>query len=313
MRVLFLGSGAFGLPTLAALSQTHELVGIVSQPDRPAGRGRELAPTPIADFAIKNLASLPLFRHESVNSPEVIAALHALKADVWVVIAFGQKLTESLLSGVRAVNLHASLLPRHRGAAPINAAILAGDQTTGNSVITLAQRMDAGLVLAQSQRAIEPTHTTGELHDLLAADGPALVLGVLARFAAESPESFGRPQDETLVTKARKLSKDDGVMDWALPAAACRARINGLSPWPSVSLRVPSFADPLKVLRAGPVEPLTSAAPGTLIDRGRGHVACGDGRAIALLDVQPAGKKPMAWGAFLTGAGRALTDGLMLV
>ena len=312
MRVLFLGSGAFGLPTLAALSNTHQLVGVVSQPDRPAGRGRELAPTPIADYALKNLTSLPLFRHENVNTPEVIAALHALHADVWVVIAFGQKLSEPLLSGVAAINLHASLLPRHRGAAPINAAILAGDQTTGNSVITLAQRMDAGLVLAQSRRDIEPTQTTGELHDLLAADGPALVLSVLARFSAESPESFGRPQDESLVTKARKLSKDDGVMNWSQPAAACRARINGLSPWPSVSFRVPTLADPLKVLRAGPTAPLTTAAPGTLIDRARGHVACGDGLAIALMEVQPAGKKPMPWSAFISGAGRALTDGLTL-
>ncbi len=138
IRILFLGSGAFGLPTLRALaaSPRHQIVGVVSQPDRPAGRGGRLTPTPIAEFAATSLPTVELIRAEDVNVEPVLSNLRNIAADVWLVIAFGQKLSPALLDGRTAINLHASLLPRWRGAAPINAAILAGDPETGNSVIT---------------------------------------------------------------------------------------------------------------------------------------------------------------------------------
>src|SRR5690606_13590825 len=199
LRVLFLGAGAFGIPTLDALSRAHDLVGVVTQPDRPAGRGKKLTPSPIGQWAAEHVGgAAPLIKAQNVNDPETAASVRALNADAWVVIAFGQKLGAPLVEGVFAINLHASLLPRWRGAAPINHAVWAGDAQTGNSVITLADRMDAGLVLAQSRRNIDPGVTAGELHDLLAQDGPALVLRVLDDLANDRLDP--QTQDEALVT-----------------------------------------------------------------------------------------------------------------
>jgi len=295
MRVVYFGSGAFGVPTLRMLAQDHELLAVVTQPDRPAGRGKGLSPTPIADETESLLPGLPIFKPARVNEPEVRAQVRAFDADVWVVIAFGQKLGRRLLEDRFAINLHASLLPRWRGAAPINAAILAGDGQTGNSVITLADEMDAGLVLGQSRRAIEPRLTTGELHDLLAADGPALVGEVLERRGLGTLE--GITQDASAVTLAPKLSKADGWIDFAQSAEACRNRVHGLTPWPGVGIVLGGVA--LKLRRVAVEAYDGDATPGTLVDA-QGLVACGQG-ALRLLEVQPAGKKPMGFEAFANG------------
>ena len=310
MKLAFLGSGAFGIPTLLALAREHEITRVVTQPDRPAGRGGKLTPTPIAAWAAEHLPGVPILRPERINAPEVVAVLrdHATgaHAEPWVVIAFGQKLGRPLLADRFAINLHASLLPRWRGAAPINAAILAGDAVTGNSVITLADRMDAGLVLGQSRRPVEPTHTAGELHDLLAADGPDLVLRVLDEHAAGATDAL--EQDESLVTLAPKLSRADGWIDPAASADEWRRRINGLSPWPGVQAALDGV--PLKLLRADAMQPGRSlGAPGTLIDGARGVFACGSG-GLQLLELQPAGKRAMAWADFARG--RPLTGGMVL-
>jgi methionyl-tRNA formyltransferase len=305
MRVAFLGSGEFGLPTLRAVAARHQVVAVVSQPDRPAGRGGKVTPTAIAAWAADSLAGVPMFKPEDVNTPEMVAAIHATRPDVMVVIAFGQKLSPGLVeprgTGPRlgAINLHASLLPRHRGAAPIHWAILSGDAVTGNSVISIAERMDAGLIYAQSTREIGSTQTMGELHDLLAADGPDLVLGVLAGLLAGT--AVGVAQDETRKTRAGKLSREMAVVDFAASAEECRRRINGLSPWPGVT--VGFRGQPLKVLRAGASEATVGSTPGgTIVHAVEGLVACGGGTALRVLDVQPAGKKVMAWRDFANGA-----------
>ncbi len=303
MRIVFFGSGEFGRPTLEMLAGAHEVLTVVSQPDRPAGRGGKPTPTPIAAWSEER--GLPTVKPENVNEPGVVASLRGLGAEAWVVIAFGQKLSPALLDGQRAMNLHASLLPRWRGAAPINAAILAGDAETGNSVITLADRMDAGLVLATSRRTIDPALTTGDLHSLLSEDGPALVASCLERAAREWP--FGESQDPARVTHARKLSKADGWVNFAATAAECRNRIHGLNPWPTVDV---GFRDiRLKVLRARAVQ--GTGAPGELIDAGAGIVACGGGTALELLEVQAPGKRAMAWREF--AAGRQPKAGELLV
>lgn len=313
MRVAFFGSGAFGRPTLEAIRATCDLVGVISQPDRPAGRGRALTPTPIAAWAMSCAAEVPLFRPERVNEPSVVESLHALEADAWVVIAFGQKLGQRLLADQFAINLHASLLPRWRGAAPINWAILAGDDQTGNSVITLADRMDAGLVLATSTpRAIEPSMSTDHLHDLLAADGPSVVLGVLE----QAIRGALRPvvQDESLATHARKLSRDDGWVDFADSARAARCRINGLSPWPGVTVRY--AGESLKLLQARDIDAEAAdragsapMEPGCIVDPAHGTVSCGAG-LLQLLRVQPAGKAAMSWTDFARG--RSIAPGSRL-
>ncbi|MEM8758604.1 MAG: methionyl-tRNA formyltransferase, partial [Planctomycetota bacterium] len=192
--------------------------------------------------------------------------------------------------------LHASLLPRWRGAAPIHHAIMAGDAETGNSVITLAEAMDAGEVLGQSRRPIEPAQTTGELHNLLAADGPELVDGVLAAFGSGTLQRA--TQDESLVTLAPKLSKAEAAIDFMQPAEAVRATINGLSPWPGAEAVLGEHK--LKLLRADRATTDRQAEAGAVLDADEGVIACGEG-AIRLLEVQPGGKRAMGFADFARG------------
>lgn len=309
--LLFFGSGAFGLTTLQRLVAEHNVLAIITQPDRPAGRGGKLTPTPIAQWAAEHAPGIPILKPDKCNAPEAVEQIRGFAAKTYIVIAFGQKIGKALLAERFAINLHASLLPRWRGAAPINAAILAGDTRTGNSVITLADKMDAGEVLGQTFREIQPTQTVSELHDLLAADGPSVVFRVLREYADGSlvPE----PQDESKVTLAGKLSRADAVVDFAKPATEVRCRINGLSPWPGIT---GAFGETrVKLLRAGPVlAPPAGAvetdAPGTLVDPKLGMIACANRTWIQLLDVQPLGKRPMAWVDFVNGA--QLSRGAML-
>ncbi len=325
MRVGFLGSGAFGLPTLRRLAVQHKVVAVVTQPDRPAGRGQSLQPTPVAAWCLgpegqETLSAGIVLKPENINEPAVLHQVRSLagpeRCDAWVVIAFGQKLSDPLLSGLFAVNLHASLLPRWRGAAPINWAILAGDQESGNSVISIASRMDAGLVYATSRRTIQPDMTAGDLHDLLAEDGPDLILRVLDAHAKGLAQ--GLPQDEALVTKARKLSRVDATPDFFQSAEQVRRRINGLSPWPGVSVSVaerPRLRE-IKLLRAVTAEGVagekwrsSDADPGTLLDPILGLVRCGEQSVLRLLEVQVSGGRPVPWSEFARGAGRDLAAG----
>lgn len=332
MRIAFLGSGEFGVPTLRALARSHTLVGVVTQPDRPAGRGGALTPTPIGAVAQSELPDVPLLRPVKCNVPEVVGEIRGWNADAWVVIAFGQKLGKALLDGVFAINLHASILARWRGAAPINAAIIAGDTHSGNSVITLADRMDAGEVLASTRSEIGASETAGELHDRLSAEGPDLVARVLRDFVTGTLER--RTQDESLVTLAPKLSRADGYVDFTQDSFICARRINGLSPWPGVTMTLRGAAgdgEPLKLCRAialdrnhravqvpspasesrhldapaaGPPPVLADARPthpGMILDVASGLVACGSGSTCRLIDVQPAGKRIMAWPDFARG------------
>ncbi len=307
MRIAFLGSGAFGVPTLRSLADRHEIVLVVSQPDRPAGRGGKPTPTPISTEAAAR--GLELRRFEDVNKGEACSEIRERTRDVdaIVVIAFGQKLGEELLKDRFAINLHASLLPRWRGAAPIHAAILAGDAETGNSVITLAQRMDAGLVLGRQRTPILATDTTGDLHDRLASMGPELVHDVLDRHLAGT--LVGEPQDQGHVTRARKLSKADGVPNFDRDAIECVRQIHALNPWPTVTA---SFREePLKLLRAlveeDRVKRLDGAEPGTIFDATNGLVTCANSTALRLIEVHPAGKRAMPWADFARG--RTVRDG----
>lgn len=316
MNIVFFGSGEFGVPTLARLAERHRLLAVVTQPDRPAGRGGKVTPTAIAQWAAGHVPGVPIFKPEKVSEPGVLERLRGIAlgeggtgegaapggAACFVVIAFGQKMPRALLEGIFAINLHASLLPRWRGAAPINAAMLAGDAVTGNSVITLAERMDAGLVLGQTRRAIDPGQTAGELHDALAADGPELVERVLTEHA--EGRTRGEAQVESLVTKAAKLSKADGVVDWSRSAVECRQRVHGLTPWPGVAAMMDG--DLVKLLRVREAGErgeggAGSAMPGTVVDVERGLVACGMGTVLEIREVLPAGKRAMAWGDFIRG------------
>ncbi len=300
MRLVFFGSSPFGLATLESLMRSHEVAAIVTQPDRPAGRGAKLRPTPIAAWAENHAPDIALLKPESVNDPEVAGTIRGLDADAWVVIAFGQKLSQGLLDGVFAINLHASLLPRWRGAAPIQAAVLAGDSHTGNSVITLADRMDAGLVLAQGTTPIGPSDTSGDLHDRLANDGASLIAGVLDAHLGGTIDAT--EQDESEVTLAAKIRTEHCWVNFTDTAERCRWRINALSPKPGVRVQLRDMD--IKLLRSR-VETAQGENPnqeaGEFVDSTIGLIACAGGTMLRILEVQPAGKKPMSWGDFARG------------
>jgi len=300
MKLVFVGSGEFGLPTLQALHETRGVMGVVTQPDRPAGRKRKLTPTAIATWAQK--CGLPILKTRNANDQESIDIIKGWAPDASVVVAFGQKLGPQLLAalGELTVNLHASLLPKYRGAASINAAIVQGETQTGLSVISLAERMDAGLVYGQVSTAIDPQETAGELHDRLAAMGPALIERVLAEHDAGTLE--GQPQDESQVTYAKKMSKADGVVDFADDAETVRNRIHGLTPWPGVHVDWHSkdgTRQTLMLRRAAAAAVEHGASPGEIVDE-QGGVACGSG-VLRLLEVQTPGKRRVAIEEFLRG------------
>jgi methionyl-tRNA formyltransferase len=293
MKLIFAGSGEFGLPTLKALlAAGHELVQVISQPDRPAGRGRVLTPTPIAKLALEQ--KLPLLRAADINA-ETLAP-----ADLMIVIAFGQKIAEHQVHHARlgSINLHGSRLPKFRGAAPINAAIVAGEAVTGNSIIRVAPRMDAGAILAQSSLAIGELETAGELHDRLSLDGAPLMIGLLKQFAAGTVVET--PQDDSQATMARKLSRQSARIDWTGAADAIARQIRGLSPWPGCHAVLRGTGGEelirLSLIRARATDEV--GEPGMVLPSG--HVAAGHG-AVELVELQPEGKRPMSLAAFRNG------------
>lgn len=307
MDVVFLGSGAFGVPTLEMLAREHTITGIVTQPDRKAGRGGKLTPTPVGDWAAANLPDVPIIKPEKINTDEARTTVRGWDADAWVVIAYGQYLGQKLLADRWAINLHGSRLPRWRGAAPINAAIVAGDAISGNSVITIDKEMDAGAVLGQSERPIEPCMTAAMLHDTLSKDGPELIAGVLHK-RASGTETY-TTQNPSEVTIAPKMSKSDGVVDFNMPARLVVSRINGLNPWPSVAV---GYRDEtIKINRSQPSSNESQEQAGTIIHADEGFVVCGDGKCVQLLSVQPQGKRAMDWKAFANG--RSIESGERLI
>ena len=289
MRLVLLGSGAFALPTFRQLAKEHEVSLVVSQPDRPAGRRRTLTPTPVAQWAAN--ADLPLLRVDDINSNDVSDQLKSQDADAWVVIAFGQKLSEDLLSSQFAINLHGSLLPRWRGASPIHHAILAGDTESGVSVITLASHMDGGDILGSQAVPIKPGTTAGQLHDELSLLGPALVIDVLQSFQCGTLNPT--VQDPSAVTQAAKLSRRDARLCLNEAGAAIR-QINGLSPWPGVD----AIIDGQRVRLASAMPCSETGIPGMV--RLSGCVG-GQSASFPLVNIQPPSKRVMTFSEWANG------------
>lgn len=301
MRLIYFGSGSFGLPTIQCLHERHELVTVVTSPDQRAGRKQHFRPTPIADWGLR--ANVHVRKSENVNTSEFIDGLRVLRPDAAVVIAFGQKLSNSLVNvlGPLAINLHGSLLPKYRGAAPIQWAMIRGESDTGLSVISIAPELDSGLIYAQMAAAIDPLETAGELHDRLGLLGPELALGVLADL--ESGTLRGENQDVSAVTRAPKLKKTDSAIDFTADADVVRCRIHGLTPWPGARVRwncgaTGSEQDLLLRRAKVEVDMTCSAAPGTVL----ADQCVATGRAaIRLLEVQVPGRRAMPIEEFIRG------------
>ena len=302
LRIIFMGTPDFSVPTLEALVKAgHEIVAVYSQPPRPAGRrGLELVKSPVHQAAEK--LGLPVFTPLNFREEADRAAFHALKADVAVVVAYGLLLPEAILTGTRlgCYNGHASLLPRWRGAAPIQRAIMAGDAETGMMVMQMEKGLDTGPVALTRRVAIGDSMTAGELHDALMQAGGALMTEAMAKLeAGDLPLT---PQAETGVLYAAKIDKAETRIDFSRPAGDVHNHIRGLSPFPGAWFELPVGGKPerVKVLASARASETTAKAAGTVLDD-RLTVACGDGEAVRLVRLQKAGGKPLDAADFLRG------------
>jgi len=290
MRVIFMGTPDFSVPVLEALHQAHEVVCVYCQPPRPAGRGKQERPTPVHAKALE--LGLPVRHPAKLRDPAEQQAFAALGADVAVVVAYGLILPQPVLDAPRhgCLNIHASLLPRWRGAAPIHRAIMAGDAETGICVMQMEAGLDTGPVLLRDSTPIGAEETTGQLHDRLSALGARLIVEALERL----PDLTPVPQPESGVTYAAKIDKAEARVDWSEPAEVVARKIRGLSPFPGAWCEAPGGR--LKLLNA--VAVAGQGAPGTLL-----HgltIACGSG-AVAITRAQREGKRPMEADELLRG------------
>jgi len=296
MKVAFFGNGAFGVPALRALAaSSHDVRAVVTRPPRPAGRGRKLVSSPPAGAA-RDLG-LDVVHAADLRDPGTVTALRGLDAGLWVVVAF-PILPEGLLDippeGI--VNLHASLLPAYRGAAPIQRAIMAGEDRTGVTTFFIEADVDTGAICLQREVEIGPTETAGELHDRLAAVGADLLVETVDRI--EVGTMTPTPQDEERASPAPKISREEGLLDWSEDAEHLADRIRGLNPWPGTW----TFYEEERIIlrRARPAESAEipwegerTPRPGTvtLLEDGTPAVAAGDGGAVVLLEIQRPGRK----------------------
>ncbi len=233
MKIVYCGSSAFGIPCLEALkSSRHKLLHIITQPEQKAGRGRAMRPTAAAEWAADN--HYDCTEAESINAPEILDLMRSLKPDLFVVIAFGQKIGQEFIKIAKyeAINVHGSLLPAYRGAAPIAWALINGETHTGITIITLADKMDAGFMLAKASLEIADDDNAQTLHDKLALLSPAPLLETIEKIEAGTA-IYGK-QDDSKVTIARKLNKEDGFIDWNCPAEKIANKVRGFWPWPGV-------------------------------------------------------------------------------
>jgi methionyl-tRNA formyltransferase len=294
MRLIFMGTPDFAVPTLLELAAAgHEIVGVYTRVPMPADRGLEIKPTPVEREARR--LGLPVLTPTTLNTAEAEAAFRAHSADAAVVVAYGLILPKAILEAPRlgCFNVHASLLPRWRGAAPINRAIMAGDAESGVTIMQMDEGLDTGAMAMAERVPIQPDMTAGDLHDALARLGASLMLRAIA--AAERGSLSLTPQPAAGVTYAAKISKDETRIDWTKPWRDVHDHIRGLSPFPGAWFEIGGVR--VKALRSTRGE--GGGAPGTALDN---HltVACGDG-AVRLTQVQRAGRQPMAAEEFLRG------------
>jgi methionyl-tRNA formyltransferase len=305
LRVVFLGSGRFAIPSLEALlGSLNQVVAVVTQPDKEQGRGRAVAAPPLKPVAVAR--GLQVLQPRRIRAPEAVSALRELGADLHVVVAYGQILPKDLLElpPRGTLNVHASLLPRYRGAAPVQWAIVEGEAETGVTTMLLDEGLDTGPTLLARRTPIGAEETAAQLEGRLARLGAELLIETLSAWSAGSLRPT--PQDNARATHARLLKKEDGRVDWGEPAAALERKVRGFQPWPGMTASLAGRG--LRILCAR-VEPGAGDAPGTVMAVGPAGVvvACGARSRLRLIEVQPDSRRAMPAAAFAAGA--RLRDG----
>ena len=297
MEVIFLGTPAFAVPTLDALAENHHVLLVVTQPDRPKGRGQEVTASPVKQAALR--WGLPLYQPERVRRPEAQARLADLKPEIMVVVGYGQIIPQSVIDipsrGI--VNVHASLLPKYRGAAPIQWAIVNGEKVTGVTTIQINAGLDTGDILLMRETTVDPDETAIELGERLARMGADLLIQTLDGLARAAIAP--RKQNDAEASLAPILKKEDGVLRWPEPAAAIHNRVRGLLPWPGGYTRFRGQL--LHIWSARTTADRSPRPPGSVLAGGGFRVACGDGLVLNLMEVQLEGRKRMSGEAFANG------------
>lgn len=310
LRIVFAGTPEFAAQHLDALvSSHHELVGVYTQPDRPAGRGKKLQASPVKQRALA--AGLQVYQPQHLKDAQAQQQLAELNADIMVVVAYGLLLPQTVLDMPRlgCINVHASILPRWRGAAPIQRAIEAGDAVTGITIMQMDAGLDTGQMLSIFECPITPTDTALDLHDRLAQIGPQALLQTLDEIARG--EVHAETQDDQLATYARKLDKQEAQINWQEPAAIIARRIRAFNPFPVAYTLLHS--ERLRIYQAHESDSAGDAAPGTVLENHKQLVvACGDGTALALDVLQLPGKKALPITAVLNGMAEKLSPGTKL-
>lgn len=297
MKVLFFGTPEFALPTLEALLDAHEVRGVVTQPDKPAGRSQRIVPSPVKRLALAR--GIPVFQPQRLRDPGWAERLQAVAPEVSVVVAFGQILPKAVLDlpARGSINVHASLLPRYRGAAPIAWALIQGETETGITTFLMDEGMDTGAILLQERTEVGPEETGVDLADRLSRLGARLLLRTLAQLDQLTPI----PQNSELATPAPRLRKDDGHLRFAEPARALVNRVRGCNPWPGATADGPRGK--LLIWQARALDESSSAEPGQLVRSESGALALATGTGLLLPSlVQPENRRIMAWRDFLLGA-----------
>jgi methionyl-tRNA formyltransferase len=300
LRIVYFGTPQFAVPTLEhLLASRHQVVGVVTQPDRPRGRGQKVSEAPVKTLALSH--HIPVFQPERLRAADVQETIGSWQPDLGVVAAYGKLIPEALLALPRLgmINVHASLLPKYRGAAPVHRAVIDGEAETGVTIMRVVKELDAGNMLAKVTRPIGPDETSDVVERDLGRLGAPLLVEVVDRLAA-GPIDEER-QDFMLATYAPKITKEEGLIDWTLPAAFIHNRVRGLYPWPHAYTYLDGAR--LILLRTRVDDVPTTAAPGTVvgITRDAIQVATGHGWRLAIERLQPEGKRPMEAREFLAG------------
>lgn len=300
MKIVFMGTPEFAVPSLKALvSAGHEICGVFTQPDKPKNRGMKLQPTPVKEYALTE--EIPVFQPLKMRDGEALSILKELSPDLIVVAAFGKILPVDILNlpARGCINVHSSLLPKYRGAAPINWAILNGEEETGVTIMYMAEGLDTGDMIAASTTTIDIDENAQQLHDRLANMGAELLVQVIEQM--EAGEVRAAKQDDALSCYAPMLSKELSPIDWNKTARQIHDQVRGLYPWPSAIAEIDGVR--CKILRTVLTSETTDKQPGSFVqaDKKGMKIACGGGEVIELAELQPDGKKAMAATAFLMG------------